>query len=288
MSEPQKNNVPNTSSSGTNNAALSGNPNAPAADSTGAAIQNNAPNAAISVNKTPTNSANSGGNNPHNSVNADTVQFSSAMTAKAEQPKDYFAEQNAKQAEAKQASAKTRKRLLIILGAVIGVIVIALVAWLVVWLNSEPEVVYTGETIYFNDETIAENIVDLRKLAQNAFNKTDNNGSENSESGEGAELGNDIAAAEVVFAHALSVPENKNYASQINLAKELFYQNNGYYEQLLENKDKVNPNDLTAEQRAAYYNAVSMAYYYTGDKAKSEEYMHLTQDAQSELGEFGG
>lgn len=257
-----------------------------AATSTGV-TNNNVSSAPTGAHSGTNSSASATQNNSANPAEQ-RIQFHSAQTSQAVKPKDYFAEQNAKQAEKNQASAKTRKRLLIILGAVIGVVVIALIAWLVVWLNSEPEVVYTGETVYFNDETIAENMTNLQNLAQSALNQTNGSNDDNSGDGADSELGNDLAAAEVVFAHALSVPENKNYASQINLSKEIFYQNNGYYELLLENMNKVNPNDLTAEQRAAYYSAVSMAYYYTGDKDKSNEYIRLAQDAQRELGEFGG
>lgn len=277
MSEPQKNNVPNTSSSGSNNAALSGNPNGPAADLTGTAMQNNAPDAAIPVNNTPPNS---GGNNPHNSVDAGTVQFSSAMTAKAEQPKDYFAEQNAKQAEKNQASAKARKRLLIILGAVIGVVVVALVAWLVVWLMRGDDVptIANGTT---------EEIVDLRKVAQAAYEK--NNNSNDSVPVTGEDNSNtDMAAAESVFDQALSSSSGSRYTNQILLSKMMFYFNNGYIDLALSMMNQIDVNALPLEQQAIFYDLASTAFSENGDAEAANNYWLLSYQISRELGNGGG
>lgn len=250
MSEPQKNNVPNTSSSGTNNAALSGNPNARAADSTGAAIQNNAPNAAISVNNTPTNSANSGGNNPHNSVNADTVQFSSAMTAKAEQPKDYFAEQNAKQAEKNQASAKTRKRLLIIFGAVIGVVVVALVAWLVVWLTQD----------HADDEVPAP--TSMQNEAQAAYEAS----------------GNSAAAIKDFFNKRKAEATSNEEVTELLVVEASTYSANGLWEEAVSVAHEANNrvDGMTVEQLGRYYGTLFNVYSNLGDTATAEYYYNLS------------
>lgn len=249
MSEPQKNNVPNTSSPSTNDAVLSGNPNAPAAGSIGAVMQNNVPDAAISVNNTPPNSANSGGNNLHNSVNAGTVQFSSAMTAKAEQPKDYFAEQNAERAEKKQKVTKTRNRLLIILGAVIGIAVGALVAWLVVWLTQDHADDLPAPTSMQNE-------------AQAAYEAS----------------GNDAAAIKDFFNKQKAEATSDEEITELLVVEASTYSANGLWEDAASVAEEANGriDSMTDEQLGRYSGTLFNVYSNLGDTTTAEYYYNLS------------
>ncbi len=212
-----------------------------------------------------------------------TIQFHSAMSTKAEQKKDYFAEQNQQRAK-QQAQKNKRSRLAIItITSTICLALISLMAWLVILYLQKPEPEAPIETIYFNSDTIEKDMVDLRDLANTAFDSkiTENTDGELTVHG-------DVEAANTVFNTALSASQNQEFTSQINLSRITFYLNNGYYDLIIDYLNQIDAEKLSLIDQAAYYNAISMAYYRLCDEAKSLEYTRKAQEVQTKLGEFGG
>lgn len=219
---------------------------------------------------------------PNNPANKDTVQFTTAMATKSGQPKDYFVEQNQKQAE-KKAQYRKKLKFFLLLSIIPCACLIALITILVIHSNNESATSPIAATIYFDDKTVNEDMIDLRNLATGAFNTV-----VVEESDGQVTINGDIDAANEVFNAALSVPQNDKYSSQINLSRIIFYLNNGRYDLVIKSLDNIDTESLTTAQRASYYNTVAMACYYIGDEEKSAEYTRLAQNAQAELGEFGG
>lgn len=178
------------------------------------------------------------------------IQFHSAQTSQAVKPKDYFAEQNAKQAEKNQASAKTRKRLLIILGAVIGVVVVALVAWLVVWLTQD----------HADDEVPAP--TSMQNEAQAAY-----------EAG-----GNSAAAIKDFFNKRKAEATSNEEVTELLVVEASTYSANGLWEDAASVAEEANGrvDSMTEEQLGRYYGTLFNVYMNLGDTAAAEHYYNLS------------
>ena len=63
----------------------------------------------------------------------------------------------------------------------------------------------------------------------------------------------------------------------------MFYFDNGFNEEILNNKDSINPTELALGQRASYYNIVALAYFDIGDSEQANKYLKLTSKTLYEL-----
>ena len=212
---------------------------------------------------------------PHPS-SKDTLKFeSSVIGIKTAKRQDPFDEQNKRAAKQQKEDQKKRKIAAIVLSIVGGVVVVGLVIWLIVFLiqNFAPDESATG-TVVFSSDTVTQDMTDLGNLANSAF------GGEVTRNDEGEIVVNgNMDAADTVFDKTINLPQNQDFTNQINLSRIKFYQDNGRYDLVINYLEQINP---------SYYNIASITYHQLGDDEKSEEYLRLAQNAQVEMGEFGG
>lgn len=220
------------------------------------------------------------------------VAFKSAdIGVKTAVKEDPFALQNQRAAAKKQQAKKDRKKLYLIVGIVAGVAVLALLVISLVLLFNKPQDApidqpTASELEPAPDRTISAPVEELSSLADEAYQANEDN----------------PAAAEEVFNDAINnaAPvdnsasnndaanaERQAYVNQVQLAKVMFYAQNGYYHKIIENESQVQPDTMTARQRATYYNMLYLAYYENGDTVKAEEYMNLATQAAAEAGGHG-
>lgn len=221
---------------------------------------------------------------PHPS-SKDTLKFeSSVIGIKTTKRQDPFAEQNKRAAKQQKEDQKKRKIAAIVLSIVGGVVVVGLVIWLIVFLiqNFAPDESATG-TVVFSSDTVTQDMTDLGNLANSAF------GGEVTRNDEGEIVVNgNMDAADTVFDKTINFPQNQDFTNQINLSRIKFYQDNGRYDLVINYLEQIDPEKLSVSERASYYNIASITYHQLGDDEKSEEYLRLAQNAQVEMGEFGG
>lgn len=217
-----------------------------------------------------------------------SVDFkSSDIGVKTVVKEDPFAPQNQRAAAKKQQAKKDRKKLYLIGGIIAAVAVLALViVGLVIIFSQTSNPESAGQPELPADEqpapdrTISVKAEDVSNLAEEAYQ----------------EDGANPEAAESVFNEAIkdatdsgrSEAENQAYINQVQLAKVMFYINNGYYNNVIETESQVKPETMTLDQRSAYYNMLYLAYLKNGGYPdKVEEYSKLMYEAAQEAGGYG-
>lgn len=204
------------------------------------------------------------------SVTDDPVQFDSAHigthTAKKQ---DLFAEQNRLAGEKAQRSAKTRKKILIIVGTIVGVVLVGLIVWLVV-LKSMPQTdTDTNNSTSKTEPTIVDDsdagIAKMRELAQSEYNS-----------------GKRIAEIDQLFADEAAVTKPE-YLNQLHLAQILFYTGNGFYQQAADLSATIDSEGLPLAQKGIFYDAMYSTYTGLKDTAKAGEYFALSYEVQVEI-----
>ncbi len=193
---------------------------------------------------------------------------------KATRPKEYFDEQNRKNAEKKKQDNKNRKMILIIGAAIVGVLALIGIIWLVVIKANEPTN-DPGTRVPIITNGSDEEITQIRNYLQGIYNDNTNDSIETDPSG--------LEAADEAFNEILKENGSDDYINQVNLAKIMFYFDNGFNEEILNNKDSINPTELALGQRASYYNIVALAYFDIGDSEQANKYLKLTSKTLYEL-----
>jgi len=191
---------------------------------------------------------------------------------KATKPREYFDEQNRKTAERKKQDNKNRKTIIIIGAAIIGVLaLIAIIWWVVIKVNQPTN--NPSERIPIVTNGSDEDIDKVREYLQDIYNDTDNDDDNSIK----------LEAANNAINDMLNEPEGEEYVNQINLAKLLFYVDNGLHTEIIANKDTVDPAVLDLRQRATYYNILASAYRNIGDIEQANNYLKLTSETLYEL-----
>lgn len=194
---------------------------------------------------------------------------------KATRPKEYFDEQNRKNAEKKKQDNKNRKMILIIGAAIVGVLVLIGIIWLVV-IKMTPVNEPAGKVpIPVMTDGSNEEISEVQNYLQDIY---DNDGKATTSNAQMR-----LDTADEAFAGLVEKQKDSTYLSQINLAKLLFYANNGFSEAIISNKDSVNPEVLSLDQKASYYNILASAYRSIGDIEQADRYLRMTSEILYEL-----
>ena len=219
------------------------------------------------------------GSSPSTSAKSHNVQFSSTMTraTKAAQPKEYFAKQNAEREKKKQKQKKQAKMAMLI-GIPIALVAVIAVVGVVVWMALRPEEEEPTPVVVFTEETIDEDMVELQDLAMGAFKPTLIYGEDGMAIGF---AGND-EDTEAMFDATLSAKENKEYSSQINYAKVMFYARYGQYEMAIQAAVGVVPDNLSVGHRVDFYSTLSTIYSSLGDSENATRYKNLQYELTEE------
>lgn len=221
-------------------------------------------------------------------ANSPIAFHSAAIGKQTARPKDYFAEQNQETLTKKQAHSTRIRWLLIFSCGLVGVALVVGIIWFIVSniINNEshndPTTSAPAPTVQFSEDTVEEDMTELQNLANTAF---DVKVTEN-ENGDTVTTG-DLAAAESVFEETLSAPHNAAYISQINLAKLIFYVENGEYESAIATIPSIEIDKLSGEQKLSYYNNLFIAYTGLGDDTTADDYLRLQTTTQIEIGGGG-
>lgn len=211
-----------------------------------------------------------------------TVQFDSTMSTKAGQPKDYFAEQNQKNAEKKQKTNKVRKKVLIVGGIVALIAIIVVIVVVVInTQHSGPTVIGGGDQD--GDDSALSGVQSLNGQVTEVFNPTYSVNDE----GEVVVNGN-LDAAESTFEAALANPANKDRIDTIYLAQIVFYSSLGDNQRVVEIAEKVNPNKLNLSEKIKFYNLTYLAYAALGNNELKTHYYNLMREAANKVTGIGG
>lgn len=200
------------------------------------------------------------------------VQFHSASIDPAAKKADYFAEQNQKAAAEKTKHKKITKKVLLI-GIPVLVLAIIAVVLAIIFLPKQtvtpddPEMptISTGST---------EEITKLRDYAQSIYDGT------------AGTVTTGLAAADEMFDDAIAAAEANGGGNldQVRLSRMLFYVNLGDYQGILDTGNEVNPDNLSTNQRATYYNLLALAYTVQGNSERATEYYDLSYELRQEAG----
>lgn len=202
-------------------------------------------------------------------VTDDPVQFDSAhIGTRTAKKQDLFAAQNQARKEKKAQNAKTRKKALIIIGAIVGVALIGLATWLAIMLASpkdstEPDNPSKIEATITNDSDEA--IAKMRELAQAKYNSSKR-----------------LAEVDQLFASEAAVTQPE-YLNQLRLAQILFYTGNGFYQQSADLSSEIDADKLPLAQKGIFYDAMYSTYNGLKDTAKAGEYFALSYEVQVEI-----
>lgn len=199
---------------------------------------------------------------------------------KATRPKEYFDEQNRKNAEKKKQDNKNRKMILIIGAAIVGVLALIGIIWLVVIKANEPTN-DPGTRVPIITNGSDEEVSKIREYLQDVYNNTNKENSNNDDQSK-------LNAADEALNDILNEPGGQEYINQINLAKMLFYFDNGLYSNIIAIKDSIDVNSLQPEQQITYYNTLYVTYQSLQDYEKANEYFVLSYNLSKELGGAGG
>ncbi len=215
------------------------------------------------------------------SAGSSPVQFNSATSTKASQPKDYFAEQNKKRAEKKQKASKARKKIFIIGGVIALVAIIVAVIFIVIDMQTPKPTV--------KDDTDGDGNTDLSG-AQNLSEQVTDVFEPTYEVGENGNIvvDGDLEAAEVTFVAALANPANKDRIDTIYLAQIIFYSSLSNNQRIVEIAENVNPSKLNLSERIKFYNLTYLAYAALGNKDRADHYYKLTREAADKVTGIGG
>ena len=211
---------------------------------------------------------------PHPPKEPDAVQFKSQdIGVETAKPQDVFAKQR-KEAEKQKRTQKQTHKLLTIIFSILGaLILIGLLIWLIVWLvqSNQP----TEETPTASPTVIVsgsdEEISNLADAAQSAHDS------------QGDDQAAADAAADAIFEEALQNDTEAQFTNQILLSELQFYFANNRYEEIRNMFDSIDPNALTPNQQATYYNAGYLAFYDT-EPERAQEYIDLAYDASQAAG----
>lgn len=203
---------------------------------------------------------------PGNVAGSNPVQFNSAMSAKADQPKDYFAEQNAKRNEKKKKRSKQIK-LALIIGIPTSILVVCAVVALVI-LNFNKPVVTPSEENQQTANSIYDKVMDKVNKVRPALT---NPGASTAPSEAS------VAEADKIFEDAIAEAteiRNVGEADAIRVAQMLFYISVGTdYAKMIEIGEKVeNVDALELQQQLQYYNVMANAYAREDNSEKAAEY----------------
>ncbi len=201
---------------------------------------------------------------------------------KATRPKEYFDEQNRKNAEKKKQDNKNRKMILIIGAAIVGVLALIGIIWLVVIKANEPKGP-TGQNIPSIDSGSNEEVDKIQQYLQTVYDDYGDKGDTDNGADNSARLEATNQATEEILAEG----NNSDYASQIFLAQIRFYFGSGYYDEIIANADKIDVNQLTPEQKLSYYNCLALTYQQQGDQQKSDEYFNRLFEVSTEINGTG-
>ncbi len=198
---------------------------------------------------------------------------------KATRPKEYFDEQNRKNAEKKKRDTKNRRNIIIIGAAILGALaLIGLIWFVVIKINQPANNPGTRTPIVTNGSD--EEISKIREYLQDVYNS---DGADKNNNGQ-----DKLNAADEALNEILNEPGGEEYANQINLAKMLFYFDNGLYSNIVAIKDSIHIDSLQPEQQITYYNTLYVTYQSLQDYEKANEYFVLSYNLSKELGGAGG
>ncbi len=202
-------------------------------------------------------------------VTEDPVQFDSAhIGTRTVKRQDLFAAQNQAASEKKAKNAKTRKKVFIVLGVILGVALVGLGVWLAVMLtspknDSEPDDSSRVEATITDGSD--EGISKMLALAQAKYDSNKR-----------------IVEVDQLFADEAAVT-NPDYLNQLHLAQILFYTGNGFYQQSADLSDKIDTDKLPLSQKGTFYDAMYSTYNGLKDSVKAGEYFALSYEVQVEI-----
>lgn len=190
---------------------------------------------------------------PGNAAGSNPVQFNSAMSTKAGQPKDFFAEQNQKRQDEIERKRKRTKVSIILVSIILVVLV---VTGVVLWI-----LIFSKDNTTSNESDLPQQIV-MQNEAQTAY-----------EDG-----GRSVAAIEKYFANKIAEARsahNETRVRELMLIKMAIFGANYYTEQVIEAAKDIDIDDLSKEQIGTYCGMLSNAYSTLGDMEKAEYYSNL-------------
>lgn len=217
-------------------------------------------------------------NGPGDPAGSSPVQFNSKTSAKANQPKDYFAEQNKKRAEKKQKAKKIHK-IAILISAIAMLVLIVLI---VVLVSSHSGPVVDDDEQGGNGSELSA-VQNLNEQVEEVFEPSFSVGEDGN-----LVMNGDFEAVEQMYAAALDNPANAGRIDTIYLAQMTFYSSFGDTERVVEIAQKVEPKKLNSVEKASFYNLAYLAYNALGDTLHAEYYNKLMREAGSKIEEIGG
>lgn len=166
---------------------------------------------------------------------------------------------------ASRESVASQKKVLIVVSTAIGIIVVVIVVWLLVAVLMRQK----------NEVTPAE----VTEITNTVYNEAaEKAGANNAEVADG-EKEEDLAAANEVFAQAITKANAANdeaLANSLRVSQMGFYfDTNNDYAAIIRIADEVNIAKLDKETLAEYYNYLANAYWEKGDQARANEYYDL-------------
>lgn len=212
------------------------------------------------------------------SAGSSPVQFNSATSTKASQPKDYFAEQNKKRAEKKQKMKKVRK-LAILIGVAIALVLVVVIV-ILASSHGGPVVDDAGQDGNTSSEMAGVN--NLNEQVEEVFDPTFSVGEDGN-----IVMNGDFEAVEQMYAAALDNPANAGRINTIYVAQMTFYSSFGDTERVVEIVQKVDPAKLNSTEKARFYNLAYLAYAALGDTFQANHYNKLMREAGSKIEEIG-
>lgn len=215
--------------------------------------------------------SNSTNSNPPTTPSTQTnVAFrSEAIGKQTARPQDYFAEQNQKTAAKKENQSRQTKRILIIIGIILGVLLIVGLIWFIVAKISQPN----PDEQPSDEPTEITEVERNQALAQEIYNAATKDAQNTEESRE-----NDQAAAAEIFQQAINDAANETDANIIRISEMAYLLDQGEYYKVLQtgNEGKIcRDMSLDVNTRIECANIISNAAYERDDIALSEEYRNL-------------
>lgn len=153
---------------------------------------------------------------------------------------DFFAEQNARNAEKKAKNAKIIKRIAIIGGLILALAIAGIVAWFVIKGGDQ------------SGKLTMEDINNLRFTFADIYSET-----------------NSLDDVRNRYNQILNTEIGRENADQVKLQLMFFYMNNGFAARAVEVGETVDLAKLNNESQSAYYNQMYNAYLNTGDWDKA-------------------
>ncbi len=202
---------------------------------------------------------------------------------KATRPKEYFDEQNRKNAEKKKRDTKNRRNIIIIGAAILGALALIGLIWFVVIKIMPVDEPTSKVPIPVMTDGSNEEISEVRKYLQAYYGEATVSADNNS-----PEAQTKLNEAEAALDRVLAEPGGEEYKNQILLAQLQFLVENSLYSEASELDGKIDTDALSLEQRGTYYNFLAQTYSVLGDSEKSQEYFKTSIDILVTAGGIGG